>query len=191
MSVRDFHFLSVGYLVCDCFVLLRVRVSTVRSAFRLPILARDSRICPTIHSLFLSLVTVSFPIPSFRYHLLNLFFPTALRPNDAMSSSFLRFLDHTQRRTTVGRTPLNEWSARRRDLYLITHSTHNRQTCMAPEGFEPTIPAPERPQTHALDRAASGIGHLLTTVVNRDRFTLHISQLHYKVIMLRLYAWHQ
>jgi len=34
-----------------------------------------------------------------------------------MASSFKRFLDHTQRRTTFGRTPLDEWSARRRDLY--------------------------------------------------------------------------
>ena len=32
-------------------------------------------------------------------------------------------LDHTQRRTTVGRTPLGEWPARRRDLYLTTHIT--------------------------------------------------------------------
>ena len=30
-------------------------------------------------------------------------------PTRVMDSSFLRFLDHTQRRTTVGRTPLNEW----------------------------------------------------------------------------------
>ena len=30
------------------------------------------------------------------------------------------FLYHTQRRTTVGRTPLDECSARRRDLYLKT-----------------------------------------------------------------------
>ena len=43
---------------------------------------------------------------------------------------FLMFLDHTQRRSTVGRTPLDEWSARRRDLYLTTHDTHNRQTSM-------------------------------------------------------------
>jgi len=28
---------------------------------------------------------------------------------------------------------------------------------MAPEGFKPTIPASERPQTHTLDRAAIGI----------------------------------
>jgi hypothetical protein len=43
-----------------------------------------------------------------------------------MASSYLKFLDHTQRRTTVGRTPLDEWSARRRDLYLTTHNTHKR-----------------------------------------------------------------
>jgi len=29
-------------------------------------------------------------------------------PTRAMTSSFTRFLDHTQRRTTVGRTPLDE-----------------------------------------------------------------------------------
>jgi len=32
------------------------------------------------------------------------------------------------RRATVGRIPLDEWSARLRDLYLTTHNTHNRQT---------------------------------------------------------------
>jgi len=80
-------------------------------------------------------------------------------PTRAMASSFLRFLDHTQRRITVGRTPLYEWSARRRDLYLKTHNTHNRQTSMPPVGFKPTISAGERPQTYALDRAATGIGN--------------------------------
>ena len=68
------------------------------------------------------------------------------------------FRDHTQRHTTVGRTPLDEWSARRRDLYLTTHNTHSRQTSMPPAGFEPTISAGERPQTHVLDRAATGTG---------------------------------
>ena len=37
------------------------------------------------------------------------------------------FLDHTRRRTIAGRTPLEEWSARRRDLYLTTPDSHNRQ----------------------------------------------------------------
>jgi len=84
-------------------------------------------------------------------------FSVALRPN---ASSFLWFLDHTQRRITVGWTPLDEWSARRRDLYLTTHNTHNRQTSMPPHpaGFEHTISASERPQTFVLDRAATGAG---------------------------------
>ena len=68
------------------------------------------------------------------------------------------FLDHKQRRTTGGRTSLDEWSARRRDLYLTTHNTHNRQTSMPSVGFEPTISAGERPQAYALDRAATGTG---------------------------------
>ena len=69
---------------------------------------------------------------------------------------FLMFLDHTQRRSTVGRTPLDEWSARPRDLYLTTHNTHNTQTSLHPVGFEPTTPAGERPQTYALDSVVTG-----------------------------------
>ena len=75
-----------------------------------------------------------------------------------MERLFLMFLDHTQRRTTVGKTPLDERSALRRDLYLTTHNTHNRQISMTPVGFEPTISAGERPQTYAFDRAATGTG---------------------------------
>ena len=86
------------------------------------------------------------------------FFVWRCDPTRVMASSFLRFLDHTQRRTTVGRTSLDEWSARRRDLYLTTHNTHNRQTSMLLVGFEPTVSAGERPQIYALDRAAIGTG---------------------------------
>jgi len=53
----------------------------------------------------------------------------------------MRFLAHTQRRTTVGRTALEELSARRRDLYLTVRNTHNRQMSMLPVGFERTTPA--------------------------------------------------
>jgi hypothetical protein len=45
-------------------------------------------------------------------------------PSRALATS-TRFIDHTQRRATVGRTPLDEWSARRRDLYPTTHTTAN------------------------------------------------------------------
>ena len=63
----------------------------------------------------------------------------------AMPSSFTRILDRTQRHTTVGRTLLDEWSARRTDLYLTTHNTHNRQTSMPPG----------RIRTHNLSRQAA------------------------------------
>ena len=43
-----------------------------------------------------------------------------------------------------------------------THNTRKRQTTVPPAGFESTIPASERPQTHALDRPASGIGYTTT-----------------------------
>ena len=61
--------------------------------------------------------------------------------------------DHTLGHTKVGRNPLDERTARRRGLYLTTHNSHNRQNIHTPVGFEPTIPASERSQTHALDRA--------------------------------------
>jgi hypothetical protein len=71
------------------------------------------------------------------------------------------FLIHevSRSRITVSRTPLDEWSACRRDLYLTTHNIHNRQTSMPPVGFESTIPAGERPQSYALDHTATGIDH--------------------------------
>jgi hypothetical protein len=81
-------------------------------------------------------------------------------PSRVMASSFLRFLDHTHWRPTVGRTRLDEWSARRRDLYQTTYNTHNRQTSMPPVGFEPPISAGGRPQTYAVDRAGTGTGEL-------------------------------
>ena len=37
-----------------------------------------------------------------------------------------------------GRTPLDEGSARFRDLYLTTHNTHKRQSSMHPAGVFPT-----------------------------------------------------
>ena len=81
----------------------------------------------------------------------------------ALASSLTRFLDHTQWRATFGRTSLNEWSVRRREFYLTTHNTHNRQISKPRVGFEPTISAGERPKTYALDRAATGTGHALIT----------------------------
>jgi hypothetical protein len=70
-------------------------------------------------SQFLRLILYSYSLCSF----IDLYFPYPVRsfssdlsfpflwrcdPTRVMASSFLRFLDHTQRRTTVGRTPLDK-----------------------------------------------------------------------------------
>jgi len=47
----------------------------------------------------------------------------------------------TLRHTTLSRTPLDEWSAQCRDLYLTTHNTHNRQISRPLAEFKPAIPA--------------------------------------------------
>ena len=73
----------------------------------------------------------------------------------------------TQWRTTLGSAPLDEWSACRRDLYLTTRNTHNKETFTPPVGFEPTTPAGERPQTDALERAANWDRQLI-----QDSFSL-------------------
>jgi len=70
------------------------------------------------------------------------FFLWRCGPTRAMAS-FMRFLDHTQRRITVGRTPLDEWSASRIDPYLTTHNTHNK------------LPCPGGIRTHDLSRRAT------------------------------------
>jgi len=36
----------------------------------------------------------------------------------------------TPRHTTIGRAPLDELSARRKDLYLETHKTHDKYPCL-------------------------------------------------------------
>jgi len=53
--------------------------------------------------------------------------------------------------TTLGWTPLNEWSAWCTDLYLTTHNTQKRQMSMPLAGFKSTAPASEWPQTHTLE----------------------------------------
>ena len=80
----------------------------------------------------------------------------------------------TLSKTDIHRTPLDKGSARRRDLYLTTHSTHNRQTSMYPVGFEPAIPASLRSQTHALDHAATRTRWRRASVESEPDATRHI-----------------
>jgi hypothetical protein len=90
----------------------------------------------------------------------------------AKASLFSRFHEH--RLITLGRTPLDEGSARRRNLYLTTYNTHERQTAIIPAGFEPTIAESEGPQTHALDRVATRIGlGSLTWINSAEHLNIH------------------
>ena len=63
----------------------------------------------------------------------------------ARASSFTKFLDHTQRRTTLVRTSLDEWSARRRDT-LPENIQHSQQT---------NVYAPSEIRTHNPSRRAA------------------------------------
>ena len=76
-------------------------------------------------------------------------------PQLAKDSSFSRIHDHTQTHQTrydsSGRVISPTQS-----VYLTTYNIHDRQTSTTPEGFEPAIPASERPQTHVSDRAVTG-----------------------------------
>jgi len=57
----------------------------------------------------------------------------------------------------ISRTPLDDGTDHRRDLYLTAHNTHNAQTSMSLEGFETAISTNGWPQTHTLYHVAIGI----------------------------------
>ena len=75
------------------------------------------------------------------------FFLWRCGPTRAMSSTFLRFPDHTQRLITVGKTPLDEWWARRRDLWQNISLTTDSYPC--------PHPSPGEVRTHDLSRRAA------------------------------------
>jgi hypothetical protein len=57
-------------------------------------------------------------------------FPMAMAPNVGHGLLIFEVPRHAQRRITVGRTIMDEWSARRRDSYLTICENHKRQTSM-------------------------------------------------------------
>jgi hypothetical protein len=54
-----------------------------------------------------------------------------------------------------------------KDLCLTAHNSYKRQTSMPPAGFEPAVPADERPKTHSLDRAANGFNFSSMNLPNK------------------------
>jgi len=114
------------------------------------------------------------PVPSFFWR---------YSPTRAQAVSWVRYLDHTRLDThththTHGRTPLNEWSARRRDRYL--HNTQQTQ--------ETDIHATGEIQTRnpsngeAVDPCVKLRGHadrLHFTTLHYQRVVHHNTNLHY------------
>jgi hypothetical protein len=87
-------------------------------------------------------------------------FFVAQQPNSGLGHPIVEVSkSHSVRHTTLGRTPLDEGSTCRRDLYLTTHNTHKRQTSITPVGFATAIPASKWLQTCALDRAVTRISY--------------------------------
>ena len=72
--------------------------------------------------------------------------------NARQGGPIFRLLVHTELHTTVGRTPMDEGSARRRD------NTQKRQLSMPAKGFKPAIPTSDPLQNTALYRSVTGIG---------------------------------
>jgi hypothetical protein len=74
-----------------------------------------------------------------------------------VESYLFHMITHIYSHTLSG-TSLDEEATCRRDLYLTTHNTHNRQTSMSRPKFETPIPQSERLQTYVLIRAVTGMG---------------------------------
>jgi len=126
------------------------------------------------------------------YIFIYLFFLWPYSQTRAMASSFLKFVDHTQPRNTFCRTPLDEWSARRRDLYLATHSTQKNNNHSCPQKDS----NPHSQQSSACTSTPeTGIGHcvhfaLIILSDSDSPFSIsHFQFLNYSVMYLWLLSY--
>jgi hypothetical protein len=62
-------------------------------------------------------------------------------PTRARAASCSKFVDNTKLHITVGRAPLNEESAHRRDLYVTLNNTHKRHISIATSGIQTRNPS--------------------------------------------------
>jgi hypothetical protein len=90
------------------------------------------------------------------------------RTTNSRLSKWVYFFSHGSRGALVGQGVLLVKASQSHSRYTTpgaapqpdaqtTRKTHKRQTSPSPVGFEPTTPASERPQTHALDSAAKWV----------------------------------
>jgi hypothetical protein len=103
----------------------------------------------TERKFFLSFFFPSFFIPSFLSSFYDFFNPL-IEGVEGFWCTWTNSHTHTH---TLCRTPLDERSVCRKDVYLTTHNIRKRRTSITLAGFEPVIPISEHPQTHASDGA--------------------------------------
>ena len=75
----------------------------------------------------------------------------------------------TLRHTTLGRTLLDEWSARRRDLYLTTRNTHNRHPRLRQDSNPRATPDLRLIQSSHWDRHLKLYGQYFSTFAEKGR----------------------
>jgi hypothetical protein len=102
------------------------------------------------------------------------------------------------RHMTLGRTPLEEWSARRRDFQLTKHNTQNRKTSIPPAGIRTRNRSSKRPQTHDLDGAGTGTGIYLLRMpcdickkINISGYTYSGNTHDYNFLLMRVSTYWQ
>ena len=92
-------------------------------------------------------------------------------------------ISHSDTHTTLGRTRLNEWAARRRNLYLPTHNTQKRQTSTQPHPVRTEFPSPGKRAT--LNPRLRPRGHW-----DRHKY-VHIYVYHFILRIPSINSWNQ
>ena len=89
----------------------------------------------------------------------NISFPVGLRPDSVSCPPLTVLCDHTHWTHTHTHTHSVGllWTSDK--VPLPDNTQRSQETSTLPAGFEPAVPTSEQPQTYALDRATTGIGH--------------------------------
>ena len=91
---------------------------------------------------------------------------------------------HSFNHTTFVRSPLDEWSAWRRDLYFTTRNIENRKTHIALAGFEPTISASHLDQLRSIL-----VNSFLRLLFLPSRVKIYLQSFKCKLLWCRLSSW--
>jgi hypothetical protein len=91
---------------------------------------------------------------------------------------------HSLSHTACIRTPLDEWSAWRRELYFTTRNIQNRQTHSASAGFEPQVSA-----SHLEQLKSVLVNSFLHILFLPSRVKIYVQSFKCKLLWCRLNSW--